>query len=85
MNRSLMSELLVKERTYLQIGINESEYAVFASGSFIILDFGKELCGGVRILTYQAEDNCRIRIRFGESVGECCAEIDDGSDRGCLL
>ena len=73
------SELLVKERTYLQIGINESEYAVFASGSFIILDFGKELCGGVRILTYQAQDDCRIRIRFGESVSECCAEIGENS------
>ena len=70
---------LLKERTYLQIGINESEYAFFASGSFIILDFGKELCGGVRILTYQAQDDCRIRIRFGESVSECCAEIGENS------
>lgn len=70
---------LLKERTYLQIGINESEYAIFARGSFLILDFGKELCGGVRILTYQAEDNCRIRIRFGESVGECCSEIGENN------
>ena len=33
----------------------------------------------MRILTYQAQDDCRIRIRFGESVSECCAEIGENS------
>lgn len=77
-SKNIINEIgLLNERTYLQIGINESGCAIFASGSFIIFDFGKELCGGIRILTYQAEGDCRIRIRFGESVGECCAEIDE--------
>lgn len=68
------SELLVKERTYLQIGLNETEYATLTRGSFVILDFGRELCGGVRILTYRSEKGL-VRIRFGESVSECCADI----------
>ena len=68
------SGLLVKERTYLQIGLNETEYATLLRGSFVILDFGRELCGGVRILTYRSEKGL-VRIRFGESVSECCADI----------
>lgn len=47
-------------------------------GSYIVLDFGKEMCGGVRILTsgiYNA--NTKIRIRFGESLGEVNSSIGE--------
>ena len=44
-------------------------------GSSIVLDFGREYCGGVRVLTYHADGKCRMRIRFGESLGEACAEL----------
>ena len=44
-------------------------------GSSIVLDFGREYCGGVRVLTYHADGKCRLRIRFGESLGEACAEL----------
>ena len=48
------------------------------SGGYVILDFGKELHGGIRILNSICDDNSgkqNIRIRFGESVAETCSDI----------
>lgn len=58
----------------MQIGLNEPDVATFNAGSYVILDFGKEMNGGVRILTFASEGK-PTRFRFGESVSECCAEI----------
>lgn len=43
----------------------------------IILDFGKEIHGGIQILTTANNKNeaGRVRIRFGESVAETCSNI----------
>ena len=57
-----------------QIGLCEKSYATFSNGGYIILDFGQEICGGIRILTYFAK-NDTVRIRFGESLTECCSEL----------
>ena len=40
-------------------------------GGFILLDFGKELAGGIKIVTSKS-GTPKVRIRFGESVSECC-------------
>lgn len=64
--------LLIKKEK--QIGLDETSIAEFEAGAYIILDFGKEICGGVRLLTYMS-DKHPIRIRLGESVSECCAEL----------
>lgn len=40
---------------------------------FILLDFGRELAGGIKIVTSKS-GNSKVRIRFGESVSECCGE-----------
>lgn len=63
----------------LQIGLNEPDIVKFQPNSAIVLDFGKEIRGGVRILTYETQDiKCvRIRIRFGESLSECFAELGE--------
>jgi len=47
-------------------------------GSSILLDFGKEMQGGVRVVTgqYSSGKPARVRIRFGESVSEACCGID---------
>ena len=66
------SSLLRKKR--LQIGLEETDLAIFENGGYVILDFGKEMNGGVRILTYSCE-NTGVRIRFGESLTECCSEL----------
>ena len=64
--------LLKKQR--LQIDLNEPYVARCTKGSYIILDFGKEMRGGVRIFA-SGSDGSQIRIRFGESVAECCSEL----------
>lgn len=40
-------------------------------GGFLLLDFGKEMSGGVKIVT-SVMPGAKIRLRFGESVSECC-------------
>ena len=65
-------ENLLKKQP-LQIGLSETKTSLFEHGAFVVLDFGKEIGGGVRILTHRADTN--IRIRFGESLSECYAEL----------
>ena len=47
----------------------------------ILLDFGKELHGGLQIITGMRPSNrpLRVRIRFGESVAEAMSEISPES------
>jgi len=61
----------------LQIELCGKTFATMKDGSFIILDFGKELSGGIRIFNCYSSPNNSLRIRFGESVGETCSEIGE--------
>ena len=71
-------EALLKEKT-LQIGLNEKDFAILRGKGYVILDFGKELSGGARILTFHTGGKpSKVRIRFGESVSETCAELGRG-------
>ena len=63
----------------LQVDLIEHNLAVFHAGSHIILDYGKEMRGGIRILAHSS-DLSAVRVRFGESVGECCAELGAGEE-----
>ena len=73
-NAEQYSDLLVKQD--MQIGLAESKVCYFKKGDSVILDFGMEICGGVRVLTFLGE-NVPVRIRFGESLTECCANIGE--------
>ena len=43
----------------------------------IVLDFGRELHGGLQIVTGMGSNkNARVRVRFGESVSEAMCDID---------
>ena len=64
--------LLVKKP--MQIGLTEQCTTAVEDGGCLILDFGQQLGGSIRILTFQAE-KASVRIRFGESLTECCAEL----------
>ena len=64
---------LIKKQP-MQIGLAERETSAFSHGGYVILDYGKEMNGGIRILTFLAE-NVKIRVRFGESLTECCSDI----------
>lgn len=67
------AEKLLRRQT-LQIGLGEQATARFEKGGHVILDFGQEMCGGVRILS-ASRQSTRVRIRFGESLSECCSEL----------
>lgn len=69
---SSLSTLLQKNT--LQIGLNEEDTAELSSGDTFVLDFGKEMNGGARILTFTAE-NASARLRFGESLTEACTPL----------
>ena len=47
------TQSLLKEKE-LQITLNEKELTVVRRGGYVVLDFGRELSGGVRILASQA-------------------------------
>jgi len=48
------------------------------SQSAILLDFGKEIHGGLQLITgiYKGNKPIKVRIRFGESAAEAMSEID---------
>lgn len=46
--------------------------------AYVILDFGRELQGGVQLgVSKDTTPLSRVRLRFGESVAETCAEIGE--------
>ncbi len=71
------------QKKNLQISLAKTPTTVIEKDGYIILDFGKELCGGVRILTFFSGDpklqsfsnSTKVRVRFGESLSECCSQI----------
>jgi hypothetical protein len=58
----------------LQIDLFEPTAVRFSAGDYIVLDFGKEMCGSTRILTFEPA-GARVRIRHGERLTECCSEL----------
>ena len=71
------AECILKER-YEQVFLGNQQKFVLNPNGYILLDFGRELHGGIRILTGNGNnegESADIRIRFGESVGEACAEL----------
>ena len=64
---------LLREQT-LQIGLAEVLTTTFEANDSVILDFGEELSGGIRILNFHGK-NVPVRIRFGESLTEACSEL----------
>ena len=63
---------------YATINYNVKEWNQYLKmtgiGSYIVLDFGKEMNGGIRIITGAIDKkNITVRIRFGESISETCA------------
>ena len=53
---------------------------------YIVLDYGREMRGGIRIISGNSLSNGKnrvpLRVRFGESVNECMAEIGE-KNAGC--
>jgi glycoside hydrolase family 78 protein len=70
------TEKLLDEKP-LQIMLVENSITTIGDGGHVILDFGREIAGGIRILVHQAALTAQMRLRLGESVGECCAELGE--------
>lgn len=60
-------------RDFLQLKSNATEMGA------IVLDFGREIHGGLQIITTANNKNTagRVRIRFGESVAEACCNVGE--------
>lgn len=60
-----------------QVAVNEPEVCILHSGDAVLLDFGRELHGGLRITGAIRDSKAtpRIRIRFGESVSEAMSDV----------
>lgn len=68
-------ELLVGNQATQCCIWNTPALPISTAGSYLVLDFGRELHGGVKIIS-QGREIVRIRLRFGESVSEVMAEPD---------
>ena len=44
-------------------------------GSYVLLDFGKEICGSARFIIRGCSADAKLRLIFGESVGEALSSI----------
>ena len=56
----------------IELSFNQrTEHLSVRSGGMILLDFGRELAGGIGLV---CRDSGKIRLRFGESVGEAMKE-----------
>ena len=60
-----------------QVAVNEPEVCTLHSGDAVLLDFGRELHGGLRITGAIRDSKAtpRVRIRFGESVSEAMSDV----------
>ena len=73
------AEALLEQRTG-QITLDAHEPCVLRNegkGAGVLLDFGKELHGGVQIMVWHTTGNkpVRLRVRFGESVSEAMSDV----------
>ena len=69
-------ELLIEKEAC--ISFSPDHCALFEQkGSFVVLDFDKELCGGIRIVARNAEGIANFRITFGESLTETLSSIGE--------
>ena len=77
-----VESLFYSKGLYATINSNANEWnqhlKMNGAGAFVVLDFGKEMNGGVRLITNLVQDvRCKLRIRFGESLGEVNAELGE--------
>ena len=74
--------LFIHKGLYATINYNQNEWNQYLKmdglGAYIILDFGKEMHGGIRVMTnWITNAECRVRLRFGESLGEVNSSIGE--------
>ncbi|QEH42293.1 alpha-L-rhamnosidase C-terminal domain-containing protein [Chitinophaga sp. XS-30] len=68
--------LLVKRNGQADLS-NRDICTLEKAGAYIMLDFGREIHGGIQIVTgvYKGNKPAKVRVRFGESVSEAMSDI----------
>ncbi len=68
----------------LQIGLNEPDVTTLENGAdgekaYVVLDFGKEIHGGIRLLCFSAVGTAypHVRLTFGESLSEVFSTVGE--------
>ena len=74
-NVDSVEKLLIEKP--LQIGLNEPDITTVNPGGYVVLDFGKEVCGSLRLLAQVGTKNAKARIVYGESVSEAMSKIGE--------
>ena len=69
-------EILLESKTPA-VSFKTKDMACFHAGSYVVLDFGKELCGGIRIITRGSDGMAKWRLTFGESLTEAYSNIGE--------
>ena len=64
--------------TYVgQVSTDEPEVTTFGKGGYVLLDFGKEIQGGLQLVrNISGSKSVKFRIVFGESVTEAMSSVD---------
>ena len=72
-----VEELLVEKPAC--VSFKNTDFANFTGkGAYVLLDFGKELCGSIRFVTRSAfGGTATFRITLGESLSEACSSIGE--------
>lgn len=66
----------LKKKRELCVSFHRQDKVTFLNaGAFVVLDFGKEICGGIRIISSNANDQAKFHIRMGESLSEAMTPI----------
>lgn len=66
----------LKKKRAMCVSFHRNDMVTFLkAGAFIVLDFGKEICGGVKIISSNANDQAKFHIRMGESLSEAMTPI----------
>lgn len=72
--KNVEKEDVLYENSFKDMHIFMYDCCVMRAGGYLILDFGREICGRVHIIFNCVENAGRLRVRLGESVAETCAE-----------
>ncbi len=60
-----------------QVSTDESEVTTFGKGGYVVLDFGKEIQGGIQIVrSLRGSKKVRFRLVLGESVSEALSSVN---------
>lgn len=68
---------LLNEKSVCVSFSNEYVAKFTEKGAYVVLDYGKELCGSVRVITRSAFGPTKLRFTFGESLSECYSSIGE--------